>query len=172
MDSKFYLQEKKCLRNHVKSTTFSTCCTRSSCDINTDNSLELIKACLNLNATSSGNKRHRRASFFSRVEEWTSALSAQSGLHDSWWREAMACRCSVRQRKADVKTPYERRYGTFLEGPIIPFGASFLCTPFQKDKGRRHSVVPEYSQAYLLGVPRLRGVWTRDLPMWTRKKFK
>ena len=101
--------------------------------------------------------------------------SRRSLDYSSWWREAMACRCSVRQCKdllADVKTPYERRYGTFLEGPIIPFGASFLCTPFEKDKGRRHSVVPEYSQAYSLGVPRFLGFWTRDLPMWTRKKFK
>ena len=74
----------------------------------------------------------------------------------------MACRCSVRKCKdllADVKTPYDRRYGTFLEVPIIPFGASFYVHHLKKTKADCISVVQEYSQAYsqALGVSNAEG---------------
>ena len=71
----------------------------------------------------------------------------------------MACRCYVRKCKdllAYVKTPYERPYGTFLEGPIIPFGASFLCTPFQKDKGRLHQCGPRVFPGLFIGYASFR----------------
>ena len=48
----------------------------------------------------------------------------QLGLNESWWADSMECYTYLRNvtdRLSDGKTPYERRVGQPLEGPIIPF---------------------------------------------------
>ena len=61
-----------------------------------------------------------------RVKEGTSAILPQSGLDERWWPDSVECFCYLRNVQdliADGKTPYERRFGEPLKGPIIPFGA-------------------------------------------------
>ena len=106
------------------------------------------------NATSSGNKRHFSASFFSRVKEWTSALSAQSGLHESWCREATACRRYLRKMQRSVgrcEDSSRKTVQCLFRRPDNTFGASFLCTPFQKDKGRLHQCGPRVFPGLFVG---------------------
>ena len=61
-----------------------------------------------------------------RVKEGTSAVLLQSGLNESWWADSMECYTYLRNvtdKLSDGKTPYERRFGQPLKGPIIPFGS-------------------------------------------------
>ena len=54
----------------------------------------------------------------------------------------MECYCYLRNVQdllADRKTPYERRFGESLKGPIIPFGAQVEYLPnSERDKARIH----------------------------------
>ena len=61
-----------------------------------------------------------------RVKEGTSAVVLQSGLNESWWEDSMECFSYLRNVQdllCDGKTPYERRFGKPVKGPIIPFGS-------------------------------------------------
>ena len=61
-----------------------------------------------------------------RVKEVTSAVLLQSGLDNEWWAESMEFYCylrNIQDRLSDGKTPYERRFGIPLNGPVILFGA-------------------------------------------------
>ena len=54
-----------------------------------------------------------------RVKEGTSSVLIQSGLHKSWWAEAMECCCYLRNVQvllADGHTPHERRFNSLFEG--------------------------------------------------------
>ena len=86
----------------------------------------------------------------SSVKEGTSALLAQSGLPEKWWREAMECLrylWNIQDKLVDRKSPYERRFGTPFDGPIIPFGAGISVNLVStKDKSRLHQFgTQEYS---------------------------
>ena len=61
-----------------------------------------------------------------RVKEGTCAVLLQSGLNESWWADSMECYTYLRNVTdllSDGKTPYERRFGQPLKGPIVPFGS-------------------------------------------------
>ena len=61
-----------------------------------------------------------------RVKEGTSAELLQSGLDENWWADSMECYThlqNIQDLLSDGKTPYERRFGKPLKGPIIPFGS-------------------------------------------------
>ena len=59
-----------------------------------------------------------------RVKEGTSVVLLQSGLNESWWADSEECYTYLRN-VTDLfsygKTPYERRFGQPLKGPIVPF---------------------------------------------------
>ena len=60
-----------------------------------------------------------------RAKEGTLVL-LQSGLDKEWWADSMECCCylgNIQDLLSDGKTPYERRFGRPLNGPVIPFGA-------------------------------------------------
>ena len=57
-----------------------------------------------------------------------SALLVQSGLSGKWCEKqsnASAGREPYKTKLADRKSPYETRFGTSLDGPVILFGAYF-----------------------------------------------
>ena len=66
----------------------------------------------------------------------------QAGLEEKWWADSMQCYChlrSVQDLLSDGKTPYERRFGEPLNGPVIPFGFLVEYHPISaKDQSRLH----------------------------------
>ena len=100
--------------------------------IYTDNSLEFGKDCEDLSWDRCTSTPHRSETngiaerAVRRVKEGTSAVLLQSGLDENWWADSMECYTYLRNIQdllADGKTPYERRFGEPLKGPIIPFGS-------------------------------------------------
>ena len=96
--------------------------------IYTDNSLEFGKACEDLSWNHCTSTPHRSETngiaerAVRRVKEGTSAVLLQSGLNESWWADSMECYTYLRNVTdllSDGKTPYERRFGQPLKGPII-----------------------------------------------------
>ena len=86
--------------------------------IKTDNSLEFMRACkeLNWNHERSSPRRSETKEIAERavrrVKEGTSPVLVQSGLQESWLAEAMECYCYLRNLQdlpAEGQTPYERR---------------------------------------------------------------
>ena len=116
--------------------------------IYTDNSLEFGKACEDLSWNHCTSTPHRSETngiaerAVRRVKEGTSAVLLQSGLNESWWADSMECYTYLRNVTdllSDGKTPYERRFGQPLKGPIIPFGSLVEYHPINaKDQSRIH----------------------------------
>ena len=90
-----------------------------------------------------------------RVKEDTSAVLLQSGLNESWWADSMECYTYLRNVTdllSDGKTPYERRFGKPLEGPIIPFGSLVEYHPITaKDQSRIHQFGKKVLPGLFLG---------------------
>ena len=117
-------------------------------DVCTDNSMEFGRACEALSSNHSTSTPHRSETngiaerAVRRVKEGTSEVLLQSGLDERWRSDSMECYCylrSVQDLLADGKTPYERRFGEPLKGPIIPFGAKVESHPTSpKDQARIH----------------------------------
>ena len=60
-----------------------------------------------------------------------SIVAIRSG--ENWWADSMECFTYLRNIQdllSDGKTPYERRFGKPLKGPIIPFGSLVEYHPF------------------------------------------
>ena len=93
-----------------------------------------------------------------RIEEGISAVLLQSGLDEKWWVDSMECYCYLRNIQdllSDGRTPYERRFGESLKGPIIAFGSlSEHRTISAKDLSRLHQfgkkVLPGIFLRYVL----------------------
>ena len=124
--------KQKLHRKHREACKSSWNPTRKPKVIYTDNSLEFGKACEDLSWDHCTSTPHRsetngiaeRAA--RRVKEGTSAVLLQSGLDEKWWADSRECYTYLRNVTdllSDGKTPYERRLGEPLKGPIIPFGA-------------------------------------------------
>ena len=105
---------------------------RKSKVIFTDNSLEFGKACEDLSWNHCTSTPHRSETngiaegAVRRVKEGTSAVLLQSGLNENWWADSMECNTYLRNVTdllSDGKTPYERRFGQPIQGPIFPFGS-------------------------------------------------
>ena len=126
--------------------------------IHTDNSLEFGKAFEDLSwnhCTSTPNRSETNGiaeGAVRRVKEGTSAVLLQSGLNESWWADSMECYTYLRNNQdlfSDGKTPYERRFGKPLEGPIIPFGSLVEYHPITaKDQSRIH----QFGKEVFLGL--------------------
>ena len=116
--------------------------------IKSDNSLEFGKACEDLSWNHCTSTPHRSETngiaerAVRRVKEVTSAVFLQSGLNESWWADSMECYTYLRNVTdllSGGKTPYERRFGPLLKGPIIPFGSLVEYHPITaKDQSRIH----------------------------------
>ena len=90
-----------------------------------------------------------------RVKEGTSAVLSHSGLDKKWWADSMECYCYLRHIQdllSDGKTPFERRFGTPFNGPVIPFGAMAEYHPISaKDISRVHQFGPKVLPGIFLG---------------------
>ena len=103
-----------------------------------------------------------------RVKEGTSPVLLQSGLNESWWADSMECYTYLRNVTdllSDGKTPYERRFGQPLKGPIIPFGSLVEYHPITaKDQSKIHQfgrkVLPGLFLGYALYAG---GIWKGDV---------
>ena len=103
-----------------------------------------------------------------RVKEGTSAVLLQSGLHESWWADSMECYTYLRNVTdllSDGKTPYERRFGPPLKGPIIPFGSLVEYHPITaKDQSRIHQFAKKVLPGVFLGYALYAGgIWKGDV---------
>ena len=87
-----------------------------------------------------------------RVKEGTSAVLLQLVLDENWWADSMECYTYLRNIQdllSDKKTPYERRFGEPINGPIIPFGSLVeYYTISAKDQSRIH----QFGKKVLLGL--------------------
>ena len=149
--------------------------TRKLKDIYTDNSLEFGKACEDLSWNHCTSTPHRSETngiaerAVRRVKEGTSAVLLQSCLNEKWWADSMERNCylrSIHDLLSDGKTPYERRFGMPLNGPVIPFGALAEHHPISaKDQSRLHQfgkkVLPGLFLGYALYA--VRGMWKGDI---------
>ena len=85
----------------------------------------------------------------------------QSGLHESWWADSMEWYTYLRNVTdllSDGKTPYERRFGQPLKGPMIPFGSLVEYHPFTvKDQSRIHQFGKKVLPGLFLGYASVRG---------------
>ena len=114
----------------------------------TDNALEFGTSCEELSWNHCTSTPHRSETneiaerAIRRVKEGTSAVLLQSGLGYEWWADSMECYCYLRNTQdllSDEKTPYERRFGKSLNGPVIPFGAMVEYHPISAvDQSRLH----------------------------------
>ena len=135
-----------------------------------DNSLEFGKACEDLSWNQCKSTPHRSETngiaerAVRRVKEGNSAVLLQSGLNKSWWADSMECYTCLRNVTdllSDGKTPYERRFGKPILGPIIPFGSLVEYHPVTvKDQSRIHQfgkkVLPGLFLGYALYAARIR----------------
>ena len=141
--------------------------------IYTYTSLEFGKACEDLSWNRCTSTPHRSETngiaerTVRRVKEGTSAVLLQSGLDDQWWADSMVCYRYLRNIQdllSDGKTPYERRFGIPLNGPVIPFGAMVQYHPISaKDQSRLHQCGPKVLPGMFLGfVLSSERIWKGD----------
>ena len=104
--------------------------TRKPKVIYTDNSIEFGKSCEESSWKHCMSTPHRSETngvaerAVRGVEEGTSAVLLQSGLDSEWWADSMDCYCyrrNIQDLLSDGKTPYERRFGMLLKGPVGTF---------------------------------------------------
>ena len=103
-----------------------------------------------------------------RVEEGASAVLLQSGLDEKWWADSMECFTFLRNIQdllSDGNTPYERRFGEPLKGPIIPFGTLVGYYPISaKDQSRIHQFGKKVLPGLFLGYALYAGrIWKGDI---------
>ena len=118
-----------------------------------------------------------------RVKEGTSAVLLQSGLNENWWADSMKCYCYLRNVTdllSDGKTPYERRFGQPLNGPIFPCG-HWLNVTLQLRRTSQESINLErksYLDCSLDTLCPQGGIWKGDVLVadlrscrrWTHRK--
>ena len=96
-----------------------------------------------------------------RVKEGTSGVLLQSGHDGKWWSDPLECCCYLRNVQdflAEGKTPYERRFGEPLKGPIMPFGAMIEYHPSSpKDLARIHQFGKKVLPGIFLGCDLIAG---------------
>ena len=89
------------------------------------------------------------------MKEGTSAVLLQSGLDENWWADSLECYTYLRNIQdllSDGKTPYERRFGMPLKGPIIPFGSFVEYYHISaKDQSRIHQFGKKVLPGLFLG---------------------
>ena len=142
--------------------------------IYTDNSLEFGKACEDLSWNHCTSTPHRSETngiaerAVRRVKEGTSAVFLQSCLNESWWADSMECYTYLRNVTdllSDGKTPYERRLGQPLKGPIIPFGSLVEYHSITaEDQSKIHQFGKKVLPGFFLGYALYAGgIWKGDV---------
>ena len=140
----------------------------------TDNSMEFGKACEDLSWNHCTSTPHRSETngiaerAVCRVKEGSSAVLLQSGLDESWSADSMECYTYLRNvtdLSSDGKTPYDRRSGQQLKGPIIPFGSLVEYHSITaKDQSRIHQFGKKVSPGLFLGYALYAGgIWKGDV---------
>ena len=94
----------------------------------------------------------------------------RSQVRTKWWADSVECYCYLRNIQdllSDGKTPYERRFGMQLNGPVIPFGAIVECHPVSaKDTSRLHQFGPKVLPGIFIGfVLYAERIWKGDMPI-------
>ena len=74
---------------------------------------------------------------------------------------------NIQDLLSDGKTPYERRFGTPCNGPMIPFGAMIEYHPISaRDLWRLHQFGPKVLPSIFLGnALNAVGIWKGDIPV-------
>ena len=153
--------KQKLLRKHKEACKSSWSPNRKPKVIHTDNSLEFGKGCEGLSWNHCTSTPHRSETngiaerAVPRVKEGTSAVLLQSGLDEKWWADSLdffTVLRNIQDLSSDGKTPYERRFGEPLKGPIIPFGSFFEYHPITaKDQSRIHQFGKKVLPGLFLG---------------------
>ena len=152
--------------------------------IYTDNSLEFGKACEDLSWNHCTSTPHRSETngiaegAVRRIKEGTSAVLLQSGLDEKWLAVSTECYCylwKVQDLLSDGKTPYERRFGEPLKGPIVPVGSMVEYHPFppktcQDFISSARKSYQQYSSVmhYTRGESGKETCWSQTLKNWRR----
>ena len=96
-----------------------------------------------------------------------SAVLLQSGLDEKWCAASMECCCYLRNVQdvlTDGKTPYERGFGEFFKGPIIPFGAMVEYHPISaRDQSRLHQFGKKVLPGLFLGFALIAGEFGKEI---------
>ena len=78
----------------------------------------------------------------------------------------MECFCylrNIQDKLEDGKSPYEARFGTPFDGPVIPLGVDIFPIS-TKDTSRLHRCVTKMRPGILIGhALKCGGRWTRDV---------
>ena len=161
MESMLSMQNQISSGDNEKPSTFPTprIIPRS---IYADNCLEFIRACKDLKRSTPRRSETKEIAerAVRRVKESTSPVLVQSGLQESWWAEAMECYCYLRNLQdlpPDGQTPYERRFNSPFDEPVIPFEAEaqFYRVP-AKDQGRVHQFGTEVLPGIFMRIRHVR----------------
>ena len=86
------------------------------------------------------------------VKEGTSAVLLLSGLNENWWADSMECYIYLRNVTdllSDGKTPYERRFGQPIKGPLIPFGS---LVEYHSFIAKDQSIIHQFGENKKLGL--------------------
>ena len=102
------------------------------------------------------------------MKEGTSAVLLQSGLDDKCWADSIDCDTYLRNSQdllSDGKTPYERRFGIPLNGPVIPFGAMVEYHPISaQELWKLHQFGPTVLPSFSLDTHKnAGGIWKGDI---------
>ena len=110
-----------------------------------------------------------------KVKEGTSAPLVQSGLPVTVWREGdgMLVLRNIQDKLADRKSPYEKRFGTPVDGPVVLFGLEFFLKKKSYLCGKTKSRLLQFGTKMLPGILfgyslNSGGGWTRDLVLADR----
>ena len=79
--------------------------------------------------------------------------------------ECYTCLRNIQDLLSDVKTPYERRFGEPVKGPIIPFVSKVEYYPISaKDRSRIHQFGKKVLTGLFLGYAQYAGgIWKGDI---------
>ena len=125
--------------------------------IYTDNSIEFGKSCEKLAWNHRSSTPHRSetngvAERAVRSKKGNISRVVTIWLRRKKWADSLECHCYLRNVEdllADGKTPYERRFGEFFKGPIIPFGAMVEYFPISaRDRPR----IQQFGEKVLPGI--------------------
>ena len=103
-----------------------------------------------------------------RVKEGTSCTLIQSGWYPTFWPEAMACYCFLRN-VSDVlhngHIAYYSRYNSDFQVPLIPFGAQIEYKPMsEKDLEKLHTYGRKVLSGIFMGYhQKAGGAWNGDI---------
>ena len=152
--------------------------------IHTDKTLECGRSCGELTWNHSTSTPHRSETngvaerAVRRTKEGTCAVLLQPVLDERWWAYSMECCCNLRNIQdllSGGKTPYERRFGIPVHGPVNPFGALVEYHHVSgKELSRLHQFGPKVLPGLSLGYALIAEIcgkeifWSQTVKNWKR----